>query len=229
MPDPFNFSGSTILVLDDSPLSMSTVLGILEKSGYRTLSAMNGPECMQLAKTSKPDVILLDIIMPGMSGIEVCRVLTEDEETNDIPIIFVTGNTDDKILEEAFEAGGTDYVRKPVGSIELTARIKSALAHKMLLKQQLEDEKLKGVLELAGAVCHEMNQPLQVIYGYSNLLRTHMSENHPQYDYISQIQEHVARMGEITNKLMNITRYKTRNYIAGQNIFDIDQASDTDE
>jgi CheY-like chemotaxis protein len=229
MPEPVDSSGSTILVVDDSRLSISTVVGMLEKSGYRTLSAMNGPECIQLAKTSKPDVILLDIIMPDMSGIEVCRALTQDEETNDIPIIFVTGNTDDKILEEAFEAGGTDYVHKPVGRIELIARIKSALTHKMLLKQQLEEEKLKGVLEMAGAICHEMNQPLQVISGYSNLLRTHMSENHPQYNYISEIQEHVTRMGEITNKLMNITRYKTQSYIAGQKIVDIDKASDTDE
>ena len=214
MTDPIDPSGSTILVVDDSRLSVSIAIKMLEKNGYRTLSATNGPECLQLAKTSKPDVILLDIIMPGMSGIEVCRALTEDEETNDIPIIFVTG--------------GTDYVRKPVGKTELMARIKSVLTHKMLLTQLLEEQKLQGVLEMAGAVCHEMNQPLQVIAGYSDLLMVDMPEDDPRYDYISEIMEHVKRMGLITNKLMHITRYKTCDYIAGKKIVDIDKASDTD-
>lgn len=228
MTDPIVPSGSTILVVDDSRLSVSIAVNMLEKNGYRTLSATNGPECLQLVKTSKPDVILLDIIMPGMSGIEVCRALTEDEETNDIPIIFVTGNTDNKILEEAFEAGGTDYVRKPVGKTELLARIKSVLTHKMLLTQLIAEQKLQGVLEMAGAVCHEMNQPLQIIAGYSDLLMVDMPEDDPRYDHISEIMEHVKRMGLITNKLMRITRYKTRDYIAGKKIVDIDKASDTD-
>jgi CheY-like chemotaxis protein len=203
-------------------------VNMLEKNGYRTLSATNGPECLQLAKTSKPHVILLDIIMPGMSGIEVCKALIDDEETNNIPIIFVTGNTDDKILEEAFEAGGTDYVRKPVGKTELMARIRSVLTHKMLLTQLIEEKKLQGVLEMAGAVCHEMNQPLHVIAGYSDLLMSNMPEDDSRYDYISEIMEHVKRMELITNKLMNITQYKTCDYIAGTKIVDIDKASDSD-
>jgi CheY-like chemotaxis protein len=221
-------SNSTILVADDSRISVSIAINMLEKNGYRTLSAKNGPECLQLAKTSKPDVILLDIVMPGMSGIEVCRALTEDAETNDIPVIFVTGNTDNKILEEAFEAGGTDYVRKPVGKTELMARIKSVLTHKMLLTQLIEEQKLQGVLEMAGAVCHEMNQPLQVIAGHSDLLMVDMPEDDPRHDHISEIMEHVKRMGLITNKLMRITKYKTRDYIAGKKIVDIDKASNTD-
>lgn len=219
---------NTILVVDDSRLGVSIAVNMLKKGGYRTISATNGPECLQMAKTSKPDVILLDIFMPGMSGIEVCRALTRDEETDEIPIIFVTGNTDDKILEEAFDAGGTDYVRKPVGRTELMARIKSVLTHKMLLMQLFEEQKLQGILEMAGAVCHQMNQPLQVIAGYSKLLMVDMPEDDPRYDYVSEIMEHVKRMGLITNKLMHITRYKTCDYVGGKKIVDIDGASDTD-
>ena len=126
-------SGITILVTDDSPVYVRFAEKILEKNGYSTLTAMDGMSCIKAAKSLNPDLILLDVIMPGINGFEVCRVLKQDVETKDIPIIFVTANTDDETLKKAFMSGGTDYVRKPPNRIELLARIKSALAQKELV------------------------------------------------------------------------------------------------
>jgi CheY-like chemotaxis protein len=226
MRDVIDVSGSTLLVVDDSPVSSMVVSLILKKhSDYLTVRAWDGRECIKKAREVKPDLILLDIQMPEMNGIEVCKVLRKGEQTHDIPVIFVTASTDDDTLKEAFESGGTDYVRKPVNKIELLARIKSVLIHKKLEKKLMEEERLNGVLEMAGGICHELNQPMQVVSGYSELLLMDMGKDNSAYPYIKMIKEQTNEMGSITRKLMRITKYETREYIEGSKIIDIDKAS----
>ncbi len=226
MHDAIDVSGSTLLVVDDSPVSSMLVSLILKKhSDYCTVRVWDGQACIKKAKEVKPDLILLDIQMPGMNGIEVCKVLKKDERTRDIPVIFVTASTDNETLKEAFESGGNDYVRKPVNKIELLARIKSVLLHKKMEKKLMEEEKLKGVLEMAGGICHELNQPMQVVSGYSELLLMDIEKDNSAYPYIKMIKEQTDEMGSITKKLMRITKYETRDYIEGSRIIDIDKAA----
>ncbi len=85
-------------------------------------------------------------------------------------------------------------------------------------------EKLIGALTLAGGVCHELNQPLQIVSGYSELLSMNLSKNNPQYETICKIKEQIDRMGELTKKLMRIKKYEVKDYVKGV-IFDIDKAS----
>ena len=226
MRDVIDVSGSTLLVVDDSPVSSMVVSLILKKhSDYLTVRAWDGRECIKKAREVKPDLILLDIQMPDMNGIEVCKILRKDEQIYDIPVIFVTASTDNETLKEAFESGGTDYVRKPVNKIELLARIKSVLIHKKLEKKLMEEERLNGVLEMAGGICHELNQPMQVVSGYSELLLMDMGKDNSAYQYIKMIKEQTNKMGSITRKLMRITKYETQEYIEGSRIIDIDKAS----
>ncbi len=226
MHDAIDVSGSTLLVVDDSPVSSMLVSLILKKhSDYCTVRVWDGQACIKKAKEVKPDLILLDIQMPGMNGIEVCKVLKKDERTRDIPVIFVTASTDNETLKEAFESGGNDYVRKPVNKIELLARIKSVLLNKKMEKKLMEEEKLKGVLEMAGGICHELNQPMQVVSGYSELLLMDIEKDNSAYPYIKMIKEQTDEMGSITKKLMRITKYETRDYIEGSRIIDIDKAA----
>lgn len=93
--------------------------------------------------------------------------------------------------------------------------------------ERMQREKLQGVIELAGAVCHEMNQPMQAVSGHADLLMLEADSNNPLYKRVAAIINQVTRMGEITKKLMSITRYKTKDYLSGQ-IFDIDQATDAE-
>jgi len=226
MHDAIDVSGSTLLVVDDSPVSSMLVSLILKKhSDYCTVRVWDGQACIKKAKEVKPDLILLDIQMPELNGIEVCKVLKKDERTRDIPVIFVTASTDNETLKEAFESGGNDYVRKPVNKIELLARIKSVLLHKKMEKKLMEEEKLNGVLEMAGGICHELNQPMQVVSGYSELLLMDIEKDNSAYPYIKMIKEQTDEMGSITKKLMRITKYETRDYIEGSRIIDIDKAA----
>ncbi|MDY6970828.1 MAG: response regulator [Thermodesulfobacteriota bacterium] len=218
-------SRSTILVVDDDPVSLKLIRAMLEKNGYRTEGAVGGAECIQKTKSLDPDLVLLDITMPGMSGIEVCRALRQDDHAKNTPIIFVTASTDDKVLEEAFRSGGTDYVRKPINRVELLTRTESTLAQKVLQNKLLEEQKLNAILEMAGGVCHELNQPLQVILGYCQLLMMEISEDDPAYEMIDKIMRQIEKVSEITYKLMRITRYETREYVGDRKIVDIDKAS----
>mgnify|MGYP001211790771 CR=1 FL=1 len=227
MTDLIDNSDVVVLIVDNNPVNVGIEQAILRKAGYCTASASDGTACIEAARKLKPDLILLDIVMPKMNGIEACKVLRQDEETRDIPIIFVTGRTHAEALREAFESGGTDYVRKPVNRIELLARIKSVLSQRILTQKLLEEGRFKGVLEMAGAVCHELNQPMQAIIGHCQLLMMDVSEDQPLYQDLSEIKGQIDRMAKITKRLMGITRYKTCDYVGGGRIVDIDEASRT--
>ncbi len=163
--------------------------------------------------------------MPVISGLEICKQLKSDEDTKDVPVLFITASTDAKVLKEAFDSGGTDYVSKPLNRIELMVRIRSALAQGMLLKKILSEEKMKGVFEMSGAVCHELNQPLQFISSAAELLLMEIGSDDPMFKMVTNIAEHVKRLGDITQKLMFINKYETKEYIKGAKIIDIDKSS----
>lgn len=108
----------SILVVDDTPEEIDILAGLLSNS-YKVLAATNGETALHIAKSSQPDLILLDIVMPGMDGIEVCRRLKEDENTVDIPLIFLSAKADGEDCEHGMELGGDAYLKKPVDAQSL--------------------------------------------------------------------------------------------------------------
>jgi putative two-component system response regulator len=112
----------TILVVDDAPENIDLLSGVL-KAEYRIKVALNGEKALKVAAKSIPDLILLDVLMPGMDGFEVCRRLKEEPTTAHIPVIFVTGNESDNSKETQFGAVGT--ITKPVDPVALKALIVS--------------------------------------------------------------------------------------------------------
>lgn len=117
-----------ILIVDDTPTNVSIVSGVL-KDEYRTKVATNGEKALSIANgPEKPDLILLDVMMPGMDGYEVCRRLKTAPETAEIPIIFLTAKTDTGDEEKGFEVGAVDYIHKPFSPPIVLARVKTQLA-----------------------------------------------------------------------------------------------------
>jgi two-component system alkaline phosphatase synthesis response regulator PhoP len=116
-----------ILVVDDEEHIVELIKFNLEKNGYKVVTAFNGNDALKLAKDEKPDLIVLDLMLPGIDGIEICKILKRDEDTEKIPIIMLTarGEETDKIL--GLELGADDYVTKPFSVKELIARIKAVL------------------------------------------------------------------------------------------------------
>lgn len=112
-----------VLIVDDVPENLALLHDALDEAGYTVLVATNGESALQRARHVRPDVILLDALMPGMDGFEVARQLKADERTQPIPIIFMTGLTESEHVVAAFAAGGADYVTKPIRPTEVLARI----------------------------------------------------------------------------------------------------------
>lgn len=127
MPEhqPDQSNSGIVLIVDDIPENLSVLHDALDEAGYMVLVATHGESAIQRARQGVPNIILLDAMMPGMDGFEVCRRLKADYATQHIPIIFMTGLTESEHVVAAFDAGGTDYVTKPIKPPEVLARIAS--------------------------------------------------------------------------------------------------------
>ena len=112
-----------VLIVDDVPDNLSLLHDALDESGYTVLVATNGESALQRAAQALPDIVLLDAVMPGMDGFEVARRLKQNPETAQIPIIFMTGLTETEHVVAAFQAGGVDYVTKPIRAQEVLVRM----------------------------------------------------------------------------------------------------------
>lgn len=115
--------GTVVLVVDDAPQSLGPLCSALEQDGYTVLVARDGESALARLDLATPDAILLDALMPGLSGFETCRRIKQDAALSHIPVIFMTGLSDTSHIVEGFECGGVDYVVKPVRSQEVLARL----------------------------------------------------------------------------------------------------------
>lgn len=113
-----------ILIVDDSLMNISTLKRILSKVGYNVMTATSGEEALRMVGDMPPSLILLDIMMPGMNGMEVLEKLKARKDTHTIPVLFLTGKTDDETKIKAFEMGAVDYITKPFNPREVKARVK---------------------------------------------------------------------------------------------------------
>lgn len=145
----------TLLIVEDNLKNLKVLLGLLKDRGFNLVIAKSGEEALERAGQLLPDVILLDIRMPGMDGFETCRRLKASEMTCEIPIIFMTALTDVESKLKGFEVGGVDYVTKPVEYQEVIARLNAHLTIRRLQKSlveknaelQTKNEQLQQVLD----------------------------------------------------------------------------------
>ncbi|WP_008317656.1 HD domain-containing phosphohydrolase [Leptolyngbya sp. PCC 6406] len=135
-----NYSGSDpakVLVVDDNPPSRMTAVALLSVEGYVVLEAGDGYQALERVASQTPDIVLLDVSMPGMDGFEVCRQLKRNENTRLIPVIFVTALDDRRARLKGIEAGGDDFLTKPFDQLQLSARVRS-LIHQKRLNEDLD-------------------------------------------------------------------------------------------
>ena len=160
-------SDSTVLIIDDNPDNLSFAVYSLEENGFNVVVAQDGSSGLKRAQDTQPHLILLDVLMPNMDGFETCRRLKLNEETCDIPVIFMSALSDTEDKVKGFEVGAVDYVTKPIQREELLARITTHLRIQALTKQlQQQNQKLQQqAIELAQAkqAIEDVNQELQYV------------------------------------------------------------------
>lgn len=162
---PENSPSHRILIVDDQPKNLQ-VLGItLKKRNIKSVIAINGEQALQIAESNRPDLILLDIAMPGMDGFETCRRLKNNAKTADIPVIFLTARNQSNDIIKGFDVGAVDYVTKPFNSSELLQRVFIHLELKtsrdIIKKQNQELREFNQTLDNANLLLDRQNQELK--------------------------------------------------------------------
>ena len=152
-----------ILVIDDLPENVFMLQDRLEHEGYIVLTAYDGKSGIEKARTELPDLILLDVMMPDINGIEVCKTLVNDKHASNIPVILVTAKTGAEDTKDGLDAGAFDYIKKPFNKIELLARVKSALKLSEANKRLVEAEKRDTFFATVVTANHKIKQPLTLL------------------------------------------------------------------
>jgi len=120
----------SILIVDDDELVIKTIRPVLMSHGYSVLTAINGEDGLYIVKHQKPDLVILDVILPGIKGRDVCKLIKEDKATQDIPVIFLTSKDSKDDIEAEMQAGGQEHITKPVNTKELLASVNKILEAK---------------------------------------------------------------------------------------------------
>lgn len=140
-----------ILIVDDEPDTLKLLQAVLQREGYVVISATNGPEALAKIKAEPPDLVILDIMMPGMSGIEVLQQIRGDPKLAVLPVLMLTARSEVNVKVMAFEAGADEYVTKPLSAAELRARVRALLERTRRLAQQAVPSKRAKVVGMIGA------------------------------------------------------------------------------
>jgi signal transduction histidine kinase len=174
-----------ILIVDDTLENIRVLDGILHREGYSVSVATSGEQALKILGRVLPDLVLLDVMMPGLDGYETCRRLKADPRTSGVPVIFLTARVEAESIVAGFEAGGVDYLTKPFNATELLVRVRTQVSlHRLQadLRRNLEDVDRMN-REQEAFLRHELNNRITPIRGYAEMLSqsTHLDEREKRY------------------------------------------------
>lgn len=183
-----------ILVVDDQPVNVQLLKRKLEREGIQVLAAYTGQEALDIVALEKPDLILLDVMMPDMDGMDVCQHLQENEETRSIPVIFITARSSKESKLEGLAVGAVDYITKPIDLDETLARVQTqlrfvAINREMIdLQRRLQEARRAATIgAVTQGIAHNLNNLLGVVLGYLDLIKAH----HTKPEFVKKNAEHV--------------------------------------
>jgi DNA-binding response OmpR family regulator len=198
-----------ILVIDDLPENVFMLQDRLEHEGYQVLTAYDGLTGMEKAKNELPELILLDVMMPGITGIEVCKTLVNDSKTKNIPIILVTAKVGAEDTKEGLEAGAFDYIKKPFNRIELLARVNSALKLSEAQKMLIKAEKQSVFAATVVTANHKIKQPLTLMNLSATAIKRELSKEEISKEAITKRLNYIEiAIKEINDVLDNMHSIK---------------------
>jgi len=197
-------SKNTILIVDDSVDTVELLKKRLTFEGYQTLLAYNGEQALEQAAEHNPDLIVLDIMMPGMDGYQVCEKLKESKNTRYIPILMLTAKSELEHKIKGLDLGANDYLAKPFDYKELSARIKSLLALKSAREELVSEERSSALDQMMDELAHELRNPLTSIGGLARRVRDNLPENDRNRKYLEIIIQEVTRLEGMVKDLVEL-------------------------
>lgn len=233
--DPKEFG--KILVVDDDQISADLLKVKLSANGYEVAVAHSAESALIEDKRFHPHLILLDVVLPGMSGIELCRKIQKMHEHTYVPIILITSVDDPTSKVKGLESGAYDYLTKPFDSQELLARVRSALRMRRLYdelsatrEKLTEAEKLAALGEMAIMLHHEINNPLQAIVLSAENMQSDLREDTPvSADDIDIVLKSCTRIQEVLQRITRLKRVRSAPYVGQMDMLDLDKSSDLEK
>jgi len=207
---------STVLVVDDAPENIDVLAGALNQD-YDVKIALNGEEALAIVSSSPPDLILLDIMMPGIDGYEVSRRLKQDKETSEIPVIFVTAMDEMEDETKGFAVGGVDYITKPIRTPLVLARVNAHLelknAREALKKQnRILKENLRLREDVDSIVRHDLKTPINVFMWAPAILTAEGNLSENQLNTLNVVKQAAHTMLQMINSTVNILKMERGEY-----------------
>ncbi|MBW4641298.1 MAG: hybrid sensor histidine kinase/response regulator [Gloeocapsa sp. UFS-A4-WI-NPMV-4B04] len=206
-----SFQQSKVLIVDDNPTNIKVLFDMLNHSSFKVSIAKSGEDALSKVQMVLPDLILLDVMMPGIDGFETCRRLKVNPKTQEIPIIFLSALDEVINKVKAFDVGGVDYITKPFHTEEVLARVKNQLAFqaaKASIHTALEKEKELGELKtrFVSMTSHEFRTPLTTILSSAELLEKYSNKlaEEKKIQHLHRIQTSVKHMTELLNNVLLI-------------------------
>ena len=193
---------SRVMVVDDVTKNLQVVGTILRNEGYQVTPATSGAQALERVQVQLPDLVLLDLMMPVMDGLEVCQRLKGDPATRQVPVVFLTASNEMDHLVKGFAAGAVDYVTKPFNAPELLARVRThlELKHARARLREMNDEKN----EFMGMVAHDLRSPLGTVKGFADLILDDSKMASEQLeDFTRRIRDTAAHMSEMVQNLLD--------------------------
>ena len=198
-----------ILVVDDQPVNVQLLKRKLEREGIQVIAAYTGQDALDVVAVEKPDLILLDVMMPDMDGMDVCLRLQEKEDTRSIPVIFITARTSKESKLEGLAVGAVDYITKPIDLDETLARVQTQLRFVAINREMIdlqrrlqESRRAATVGAVTQGIAHNLNNLLGVVLGYLDLIKAHY--NKPEF--VKKNAEHVeAAVQRIVNIIKQLS------------------------
>lgn len=209
-------SGARLLVVEDEPLSRDVLVRMLASRGHSVESVASGPACLDWLEHETPDVVLLDVSMPGMSGLDVLRCIRQRFTHDQLPVILVTALVDSDDVVIGLEAGANDYVVKPVNLPVLLARISVALKIKRGVQRLIQAERHRVMLEALDDACDRLDAPLDsVIRNLEELIADHGDADGGVRPRLEDTLDWARRAGELIRKYRKIAGYQKVPYTDG--------------
>ena len=201
-----------ILIVDDQPANILLLQRKLEREGLDVMVAFNGKQCLQVCEATIPDIILLDVMMPEMDGIETCQKLKANPRMEAVPVLFITAKNTKEGKLEGLNVGAVDYITKPIDLDETMARINTQLKVKNLFEQNLklqqklsESKQAAAIGAITEGIAHNLNNLMGVVVGYLDLLKTEKNLPETTSRRIGLIDLAVQKMVKIVKTLTTIS------------------------
>ncbi len=216
-----------ILVIDDLPENVFLIQDRLEHEGFEVITAYDGQNGIEKCINEKPDLVLLDVMMPEISGFEVCNHLISNPATSTIPIILVTAKSTAEDTKEGLEAGAFDYIKKPFNRIELIARVNSALKFADMQKKLLIAEQKSTFSATMVTANHKIKQPLTLISLSSAAIKRELHKEEVVKENIlnrlSFIEGGIKEISDVLNELSSVKTPEFSNYVKNIKMVDLDK------